>query len=1078
MAEDIGKLSPDQIKKLAGVISDAKSLTSQQADIIERVLAGEADIGKLRISNLNEYFDIYSRNLDLIARKHSALSDAYLVLDRALTESYMKATANDGQGGSKSKKTSAKHKQTKSSSKKTTEDSEAGGGTPPTGGGNSGGNGTPPKNPKDRNNFNVVSENKLAEMDTLDESDLQQRAEKLARFFQKSEEARRNVIISEQAYLDAIEERRQEQKIAQLKKHAKQVEDVEKSIMDIELLRHQTESDKQTQIAGIRLSRIQKSLEAEYEAQELINNLTAEIAYASGEPFTSNSGQESMQQAQEAASSSNLGIATVFSNTNADSASVEQSDSEDAGQQASISTPNKIMPVQDLAVLNIQNSGSSDVTEAGETRAREAEAKDKIKAAQEFAKSMANFRAKKELEARLKNNGILSKEAASEIEKEVAERFKLEKLYDKKRIEERVKLEAEKLKQAEQEAVKKDLGTLTKGTFNERKQALQNLTHDETGAKDPGKAISAAMTLLSDMAAKLEKKIDDIASYKSTIDTRLQGSSNETYAGSYWDQLSRDMTSIGSINPFFKQETFANNMKELVNRGIAFDLKQRAFLMTIQDKIANTFDVADGTLRRLIRIQQEDSTAGRLGMESALNTFLNNMYETSEYLSDVADSVRGSLEEMQSLMQGAEASEVEYQVQKWLGSLYSVGMSQGSVQSISDALGKIAAGQIEGLTNGGAGNLLIMAANEAGLSVADILTGGINSDDTNKLLEASVNYLAELADSAADNRVVQQQLADVFGVKASDLRAATNLVTKGSVKSIVGNSLNYGDMISQLLSMAGSMGSRTSMAELMTNFWENGQYTLASSMASNPISYFIYKMAGGLDSMVGGIDLPFVNVLGSGVDLNTTVSDLMRVGAMSVGILGSIGPLISGLGSSFSGVAMLNKLGISGESGLAITPRGTGSSLVGAGAAGISTSESGYVGNASGSDIKDSTMQEAADSKKQLMIEAKESEEANEITVLNTTVLKIYELLDDVANGDKSLRVRVDTYGLTKIGSGNGVSPLAGAGAGGSYGSSGGSASGGSGSSGGDSLGGGNSYGANSSGVSGSIDTGGWTMSL
>ena len=91
---------------------------------------------------------------------------------------------------------------------------------------------------------------------------------------------------------------------------------------------------------------------------------------------------------------------------------------------------------------------------------------------------------------------------------------------------------------------------------------------------------------------------------------------------------------------------------------------QRAFLQTISDKIANTFNAADGTLLRLIRIQQQDSTAGRLGMESALNAFLNNMYETSEYLNGIAESVRGSLEEAQALMGAAQATELEWQVQK------------------------------------------------------------------------------------------------------------------------------------------------------------------------------------------------------------------------------------------------------------------------------------------------------------------------------------------------------------------------------------------------------------------------------
>jgi hypothetical protein len=124
--------------------------------------------------------------------------------------------------------------------------------------------------------------------------------------------------------------------------------------------------------------------------------------------------------------------------------------------------------------------------------------------------------------------------------------------------------------------------------------------------------------------------------------------------------------------------------------------------------------------------------------------------------------------------------------------------------------------------------------------------------------------------------------------------------------------------------------------------------------------------------------------------------------------------MLAGLGNSFSGQAMLKSLGIGSGSNLEITPRGDGKKLLGSkGGASKSTSSSGYVGNSSGSDIKDSTMQEAEDSKKQMMIEAKEEEEANQVTVLNETVIKIYELLDDVASGKSSFNVRVSGYGLT-----------------------------------------------------------------
>jgi hypothetical protein len=447
------------------------------------------------------------------------------------------------------------------------------------------------------------------------------------------------------------------------------------------------------------------------------------------------------------------------------------------------------------------------------------------------------------------------------------------------------------------------------------------------------------------------------------------------------------------------------------------------------------------------------------------------MYENTEYLKQVASNVRSSLAEMQSLMSGAEATEVEYQVQKWLGSLYSVGMSTEAVDSISATLGQIAAGQIEGLTNGGTGNLLVMAANEADLSIADILTSGLDSSETNRLMQAIVNYLAEIAESSKGNNVVQQQLANVFGVKASDLRAATNLTTKNSISAIYDNSSSYGGMLSYLTSMAGSMGDRISLSEQMSNIWENVQYSMSSGIANNPVLYFLYKTASALESATGGIPIPDVLGLGNGVMLHTTVADLMRVGSMAFGILDNLGEMISGLSNSFDGQAMLSQLGISSGSGIAITPRGDGGAPIQTGGGSTTVSKSGYVGNAASSDIKSSTMQEAADTKKQLMVEAQETEEANQINVLNATVLKIYELLDDVAHGNGCFRVKVENYGLTKTGGAGsqggvgGLNNLSGGNNQSSLGGITGSTSAGSLANGG----------VNSGGLSGSMDFGGWT---
>jgi hypothetical protein len=260
---------------------------------------------------------------------------------------------------------------------------------------------------------------------------------------------------------------------------------------------------------------------------------------------------------------------------------------------------------------------------------------------------------------------------------------------------------------------------------------------------------------------------------------------------------------MAGVSPFIKQSDLAEKVNQMVGQGIAFNVEQRAAMDVLKDKIATTFDAANGTLLRLVRIQQQDTTAARLGMESSLTAFLNNMYETTEYMQSIAKNIKGSLEEAMSLMTGENALSFEYQVQKWLGSMYSVGMSDQAVQGLGGVLGKVAAGQLEGITQGGQGNLVIMAANRAGLSVSDLLNNGLTADTTNQLLNSMVEYLAKLYQEAGDSKVIQQQIAQVYGMSAADLKAAVNLAKSTGVISKDG--LTYGGAINRLYSMANSM---------------------------------------------------------------------------------------------------------------------------------------------------------------------------------------------------------------------------------------------------------------------------------
>ena len=599
-------------------------------------------------------------------------------------------------------------------------------------------------------------------------------------------------------------------------------------------------------------------------------------------------------------------------------------------------------------------------------------------------------------------------------------------------------------------------------TLKDRWNALKKVGEDPmTGKFNATALLYNSATILSDLAGKLEGTMDSIAGVKGAVDTRLQGSQRGAGGGwfstgsSYWDKINTEFTKYAGLSPYFKREDLTKNLQTMVNTGISYNVEQRAFLMTISDKIATTFNATNGTLLRLVRIQQQDTTAARLGMESALTAFLNNMYETTEYMNTIAEQVKGNLAEAMSLMEAQNAVGLEHTVQKWMGSMYSVGMSDSAVQSITQALGEVAAGQISSLTGDGAGNLVVMAANQAGISIADILQEGLTDETANDLLAAAVEYLADLYNDNSESKVVQQQIASVFGVAASDLKAAVNLAKDSkTLDAIYKTTTSYQSNLDRLYSMADSMGKRTSVAEMTTNVWENLQYSMAAGVANNPVMYGIYKLGKLMGDTGADISLPDISVMGSGFALNTTVSEIMRGAAMAGGIISSLGSMIAGGGGGLSMKTSLEKMGIdkalssgylNGDTdfiksleaaGISVNKEAERRKISGAdvlaamdylndgnnqinknsgkrNARGIETqelSESGSVvaGNSNAEDIQNTSISDTKNSATNQVAEAKEEEE-NAVTTetINENVVKIYELLSNVVEGNSQMYVKL-----------------------------------------------------------------------
>lgn len=550
--------------------------------------------------------------------------------------------------------------------------------------------------------------------------------------------------------------------------------------------------------------------------------------------------------------------------------------------------------------------------------------------------------------------------------------------------------ENEKAREEQRKMRDKLLSTgLKKGDAAMIKDAL---TGGLEGSAGVVKALDTMTSKLADLVKKLDSTIEEISNYKSDWDTRLFGS------GSTHMSLTSAIQFALGASPYVKQADVLKNIDKAVQSGIAYNIEQRAFLETIKDDIAGTFNAFDSTLLQIIRVQQSDSTAARLGMEAALNEYLNKTFKTTEYLSDVSDSVTNSLYQATSLLSSTQSIGFEYQVQKWLGSLYSVGMSNQGVEAIANALGQLASGDVSGTTSG-AGKLLVMSASRAGLSYSDLLTKGINDSDINLLMENMVEYLKTIADS---NKVVQTELAGIYGLRTSDIVAASNL-TNADLSNIRGKSLDYGGGINSLNMMARTIWTRMSAGEMMGNLIDNFKSTLATGVANNPLLYAMWTISNMLDQLVGGIAIPSIGAwamgTGTDIDLETTVADLMRVGALGRGLLSGIGSLVSGMTTNSAGLqGVLAALGVRNRASTVTRGGGLASGLT------RTTSQMSYIGNTSGSDTYNASMASADDQKNQLAVQAKENQEESEdikLSDLNNTATQIYDLLTTVISGGR-----------------------------------------------------------------------------
>ena len=343
-----------------------------------------------------------------------------------------------------------------------------------------------------------------------------------------------------------------------------------------------------------------------------------------------------------------------------------------------------------------------------------------------------------------------------------------------------------------------------------------------------------------------------------------------------------------------KQQAVYENLQDLVNEGIVYNVEQRAFLQTIADDLDLVFNASNGSLTRLINLQRTDLSSNRMAIEASLKEFLNQNYETSQYIKEGFQNVSSALLEAQSIMTTQSGMALESVVQQWMGSLSSVGMSQSTIDELATAIGQLGSGNISALGSSSMQNLLVMGAARSGQSYAQLLTEGVSATAADELMRGIVGYITEIGQSTSN--VVKSEYARIFGLNISDLVAASQVgdVTRNGIVS---------DKIDTLL---GRMNDYVYSTTQANNLIENFMYDWATGIASDRETYMTYRLTDLLgkatSQLVGGLT---VNAGFLGTGISATLSPLLNAAPLLATLpklMDSIGNLGTNIGNTVGNI--------------------------------------------------------------------------------------------------------------------------------------------------------------------------------
>lgn len=543
-------------------------------------------------------------------------------------------------------------------------------------------------------------------------------------------------------------------------------------------------------------------------------------------------------------------------------------------------------------------------------------------------------------------------------------------------------------KQEENEFKKQieDRKKLEKQILEENRSAFSKIAHEF--GKNIGSAVqNAANNIRSALFSSMDKTVSLYSQYYTKFQTRLQESGLN--AQGIFDLTTRN----ASVSPYFKLTTVLDKVSQFIDAGITNNLTQRSFLASISDKIATTFDATQQSLLDIVRIQKTDTTASRLGLEANLNRLFNYYFGDTSYLSQQFDNVQQILIGATAQLGAERGVEFEYQAQKWLGALGASGVTGDTLSKIAQGIGYLGTGNITALqSDQSLQNLLVMASNRGGLNYTDLLTRGLNADSTNKLMYGLIDYIR----SISGNNVVRAQYANLFGITLTDMKVIGDLQSS-VINDLYKTTMSYRDTLDELESQLSQVSSRMHLSEKIDNVMDNILTSAGMRVSESAALYGTYRAAQLLESLTGGIKIPDVLALGTGLLFGNTIESAIKSTVMGIGLLG---PLMKGINQTGSSLDYMSWATESSSGGTGFRKGRAGQLTTG-------TSTTTYVFNENKSGTQQAIFDEQQASGES--ITGKETTSEDEILTILRFLQQYFE------NGGSSalpLQVQVANYGL------------------------------------------------------------------